>query len=76
MLLAWASGHGDFFAQCANVGDSACVMKYVLVLSFLFYLLTVVTCSRTFTCVVGVLNSERYVRFYFSNAFSGVEFDR
>lgn len=34
VLLAWADGLGDFFAQCANVGDSACVMKYVFVLSF------------------------------------------
>ncbi|KAI8561353.1 hypothetical protein RHMOL_Rhmol04G0332400 [Rhododendron molle] len=27
VLLAWADGLGDFFAQCANVGDSACVMN-------------------------------------------------
>uniref|UniRef100_A0A2P2JKG1 protein-serine/threonine phosphatase n=2 Tax=Rhizophora mucronata TaxID=61149 RepID=A0A2P2JKG1_RHIMU len=26
-LLVWADGDGNFFAQCANVGDSACVMN-------------------------------------------------
>lgn len=25
VLLVWADGHRDFYAQCANVGDSACV---------------------------------------------------
>nr|XP_043620531.1 protein phosphatase 2C 70 [Erigeron canadensis] len=25
VLLIWADGHGNFFAQCANVGDSACI---------------------------------------------------
>lgn len=34
VLLVWADGHENFYAQCANVGDSACVMKYVLLLSF------------------------------------------
>ncbi|CAN1193151.1 Protein phosphatase 2C 70 [Linum perenne] len=27
LLLVWCDGAGRFFAQCANVGDSACVMK-------------------------------------------------
>ncbi|KAK9289055.1 hypothetical protein L1049_017526 [Liquidambar formosana] len=27
VLLVWADGHENFFAQCANVGDSACVMN-------------------------------------------------
>ncbi|XP_022862348.1 protein phosphatase 2C 70-like [Olea europaea var. sylvestris] len=26
VLLVWADGHENFFAQCANVGDSACVV--------------------------------------------------
>ncbi|KAL1569466.1 protein-serine/threonine phosphatase [Salvia divinorum] len=25
LLLVWADGHQNFYAQCANVGDSACV---------------------------------------------------
>lgn len=29
VLLVWADGDENFFAQCANVGDSACVMRYV-----------------------------------------------
>ncbi|XP_052190158.1 protein phosphatase 2C 70 isoform X2 [Diospyros lotus] len=27
MLLVWTDDHENFFAQCANVGDSACVMN-------------------------------------------------
>ncbi|CAA2933278.1 phosphatase 2C 70 [Olea europaea subsp. europaea] len=27
VLLVWADGHEKFFAQCANVGDSACVVN-------------------------------------------------
>ncbi|XP_010255951.1 PREDICTED: protein phosphatase 2C 70 [Nelumbo nucifera] len=27
VLLVWADGHEEFFAQCANVGDSACVVN-------------------------------------------------
>ncbi|CAN1310600.1 Protein phosphatase 2C 70 [Linum perenne] len=27
LLLVWCDGAGRFFAQCANVGDSACVMN-------------------------------------------------
>ncbi|CAL0332093.1 unnamed protein product [Lupinus luteus] len=27
VLLVWADGHQNFFAQCANVGDSACIMS-------------------------------------------------
>ncbi|XP_057476669.1 protein phosphatase 2C 70-like [Actinidia eriantha] len=27
VLLVWADGHENFFAQCANVGDSACVIN-------------------------------------------------
>ncbi|KAL0368008.1 UNVERIFIED_CONTAM: protein phosphatase 2C 70 [Sesamum calycinum] len=27
VLLVWADGHKNFYAQCANVGDSACVMN-------------------------------------------------
>lgn len=27
VLLVWADGDANFFAQCANVGDSACVMN-------------------------------------------------
>ncbi|XAR57222.1 Phosphoprotein phosphatase [Bertholletia excelsa] len=27
VLLVWANGHENFFAQCANVGDSACIMN-------------------------------------------------
>lgn len=34
VLLVWADGDENFFVQCANVGDSACVMKYVFMLSF------------------------------------------
>ena len=45
MLLVWADGHENFFAQCANVGDSACVIKYVL-LDFYIYLLIVVICHQ------------------------------
>ncbi|KAL6970392.1 protein-serine,threonine phosphatase [Sarracenia purpurea var. burkii] len=26
-LLVWADGHENFFVQCANVGDSACIMN-------------------------------------------------
>ena len=26
VLLVWTNGHENFYAQCANVGDSACVM--------------------------------------------------
>lgn len=29
VLLVWSDGHGNFFMQCANVGDSTCVVKYV-----------------------------------------------
>ena len=29
VLLVWTDGAENFFAQCANVGDSTCVMKYV-----------------------------------------------
>ncbi|CAH9085828.1 unnamed protein product [Cuscuta epithymum] len=27
MLLVWADGHENFYAQCANVGDSACLVN-------------------------------------------------
>lgn len=27
VLLVWADGDGNFYAQCANVGDSACVVN-------------------------------------------------
>ncbi|KAK2969451.1 hypothetical protein RJ640_011348 [Escallonia rubra] len=27
VLLVWSDGHENFFAQCANVGDSACVLN-------------------------------------------------
>ncbi|THF97119.1 hypothetical protein TEA_001930 [Camellia sinensis var. sinensis] len=27
VLLVWTDSHENFFAQCANVGDSSCVMK-------------------------------------------------
>ncbi|KAA8548604.1 hypothetical protein F0562_000288 [Nyssa sinensis] len=27
VLLVWTDGHENFYAQCANVGDSACVMN-------------------------------------------------
>ncbi|KAI3469542.1 hypothetical protein Pfo_026205 [Paulownia fortunei] len=27
VLLVWADGHENFYAQCANVGDSACVVN-------------------------------------------------
>ncbi|KAL0434431.1 UNVERIFIED_CONTAM: protein phosphatase 2C 70 [Sesamum latifolium] len=27
VLLVWADGHKNFYAQCANVGDSACFMN-------------------------------------------------
>ncbi|KAM7488635.1 hypothetical protein LguiB_026119 [Lonicera macranthoides] len=27
VLLVWSDGHGNFFTQCANVGDSACVVN-------------------------------------------------
>ncbi|XP_028761113.1 protein phosphatase 2C 70 [Neltuma alba] len=27
LLLVWADGDGNFYAQCANVGDSSCVMN-------------------------------------------------
>lgn len=30
VLLVWTDGDDNIFAQCANVGDSACVVKYVL----------------------------------------------
>lgn len=29
LLLVWGDGYDSFFAQCANVGDSACVMNVV-----------------------------------------------
>ena len=29
LLLVWAVGDENLFAQCANLGDSACVIKYV-----------------------------------------------
>ncbi|KAG9457930.1 hypothetical protein H6P81_002438 [Aristolochia fimbriata] len=28
VLLVWVDHHEDFFAQCANVGDSACVLNF------------------------------------------------
>ncbi|OWM74221.1 hypothetical protein CDL15_Pgr008534 [Punica granatum] len=27
VLLIWADGNGNFFAQCANIGDSACIVN-------------------------------------------------
>lgn len=27
VLLVWADRHEELFAQCANVGDSACIIK-------------------------------------------------
>lgn len=38
VLLVWVDNGGNFFAQCANVGDSSCLMKYV----FLFLLFQVI----------------------------------
>lgn len=35
MLLVWADGQENFYAQCANVGDSACVVKYVFHIIFI-----------------------------------------
>ena len=32
VLLVWADGNDSLFAQCANVGDSACIIKYVFLL--------------------------------------------
>jgi hypothetical protein len=34
LLLVWADSDENFFAQCANVGDAACIMKYVFIFSF------------------------------------------
>ncbi|KAJ6981797.1 hypothetical protein NC653_025023 [Populus alba x Populus x berolinensis] len=34
LLLVWADNDENFFAQCANVGDAACIMKYVFMFSF------------------------------------------
>lgn len=31
VLLVWTNGDDNFFAQCANLGDSACVIKYVFI---------------------------------------------
>lgn len=30
MLMVWTDDHENYFVQCANVGDSACFIKYVL----------------------------------------------
>ena len=38
VLLVWRDGC-SFFAQCANVGDSACVIKYALMQFFWFPIL-------------------------------------
>lgn len=29
LLLVWADCDDNFYAQCANVGDSACIMRYI-----------------------------------------------
>lgn len=29
VLLVWTDGEDNFFAQCANVGDSTCIMRFV-----------------------------------------------
>jgi len=29
VLLVWTDGDENFFAQCANVGDSTCIMRFV-----------------------------------------------
>lgn len=42
VLLVWADGEDNFFAQCANVGDSACVMKYVFMLSFSIHMIVLI----------------------------------
>lgn len=36
MLLVWSDGDENFFAQCANLGDSACVIEYVFMMSLLY----------------------------------------
>lgn len=41
MLLVWADGSENFYAQCANVGDSACVVKCVITLPSVISFLTV-----------------------------------
>ena len=29
VLLVWTDRDDNFYAQCANVGDSECIMRYV-----------------------------------------------
>lgn len=42
VILVWMDHNEEVFAQCANVGDSACVIKYV----FLHISLYKFDCSR------------------------------
>lgn len=36
VLLVWVDSDENYFMQCANVGDSACVLKYVFLISFVY----------------------------------------
>ncbi|XP_047335868.1 protein phosphatase 2C 70-like [Impatiens glandulifera] len=38
LLLVWADDRENYFAQCANVGDSACIIKYVVSSNNYFFL--------------------------------------
>lgn len=42
LLLVWTDGEDNFFAQCANLGDSACVMKYVFMFSSFLWVKSII----------------------------------
>lgn len=67
VLLVWADGDENFFAQCANVGDSACVLKYVS--CHHPSLDSWITCHRKTKVAMGYLNQITSYPYYFCLSF-------
>jgi hypothetical protein len=56
VLLVWKDNEENFFAQCANLGDSACVIQYVknIILLFLRFVVAELALTRLVAAFLGV----------------------
>lgn len=57
VLLVWTDGEENFFAQCANVGDSTCIMRFVYVINW-----NALVACLSFEWVKGRKNDNRTIR--------------
>ncbi|KAF9677569.1 hypothetical protein SADUNF_Sadunf08G0121400 [Salix dunnii] len=64
VLLVWADSNENLFAQCANVGDSACFLKYVLNFSFSTMLFSIIIKSLNFDTEYSPFESYKMKKNY------------